>query len=197
MKKIAQGAEAVIFEEKRRVLKHRVEKGYRISEIDLMLRKRRTRSEAKMLREARRHGIDTPQILEESDFDITMEKIDGRKLRDVFDRGWKKHSENIGKIAATLHRNDMIHGDLTTSNMILKDGKIFLIDFGLGYISKREEDKAVDLYLLRRSLQSTHFKVAEKAWDMLLKVYQKDYPESKRIISRLVEIQRRGRYTEK
>ena len=142
---IAKGAEAELKRDGDTVVKERIKKGYRILELDDKLRKRRTALEARLLREARRAGVLTPQVLEEEKTSLKMEFIDGQKVKDVLDKNCISISKEVGRNVALLHSYDIIHGDLTTSNMLLKDGKLYLIDFGLGFISKREEDKAVYL----------------------------------------------------
>ena len=81
--------------------------------------------------------------------------------------------------------------------MIVKDGKIWFIDFGLGFISKRDEDKAVDLYLLREALESTHFMIIEKAWKAVIDSYKSHYQGSNKVIKALSDVEKRGRYKER
>ena len=139
------------------VIKDRISKGYRISEIDEKLRKSRTKSEAKIIEKAN-NFIPVPRILKTDKFQIEMEFIDGKKLSENLDNFPEKRQfevcEQIGENTAKLHDNNIIHGDLTTSNMILvnecKENKVYFIDFGLSFISHRAEDKAVDLHLLKR-----------------------------------------------
>ncbi len=192
---IAQGAEAVLSREDNELKKDRIKKGYRIEELDKKLRKSRTRSEAKLLREARRIGVEVPNIRDESDFCIKMDFIDGKKVKDAL---CKENYRDIGrKIASTvalLHENGIIHGDLTTSNMILKDNELYLIDFGLGFYSSRIEDRAVDMYLLHQALESTHFDILKEVWEIILKVYEEKCNEARKVIKTLGEIEKRGRY---
>ncbi len=194
---IAKGAEAVITKEENAIKKSRIVKNYRIKQIDERLRRQRTRSEASLLRTARRAGVNVPAIADDSDFDIVMEFIDGYKIRDVFEKNYKNLSESIAKSVAKMHENDIIHGDLTTSNMLLKDNDIFFIDFGLGFTSKRAEDKAIDLFLLHEAIESTHHKVLNDAWKIILNTYREEYPESEEIIKALQKIEKRRRYTKK
>ncbi len=195
---IARGAEAVITREDDAVVKERIKKGYRLTELDEKLRKQRTSTEAKLLRAAKRAGVNTPKILGEDKFSLTMEFIDGKKVRDVLS---KKNAaeicEKIGEAVAKLHNYDIIHGDLTTSNMILKDEEIFFIDFGLGFASQRAEDKATDLYLLHEALESTHFEILGEAWKTVLNAYRKHYTGAEKVIKTLLEVEKRGRYKER
>ena len=195
---IARGAEAVLRKENSALVKERVKKGYRIEQIDAKLRRSRTRRESALMREARRAGVLVPGITEEGSFIIKMEFISGKKVKDVL------NGKNCGKICtavsesiAKLHENDIIHGDLTTSNMLLDKKGLYFIDFGLGFRSKRAEDKAMDLYLLKEALESTHFLLLEKAWKIVLKVYGKNYSEAQQVFAALKKIEKRRRYTTK
>ena len=189
MKEISRGAEAVIYQDKDRIVKHRIPKGYRIKEIDETLRKKRTRAEVKILE---RLSIPHPKLIsfDEKDAKIVMEYIDGDKLRDVLK---VSHSKKIGEYVAKMHNQGIIHGDLTTSNMIEKDKEIYFIDFGLSFFSEKFEDKAVDIHLLKEALDSKHYKVANKAFKEILSSYKKHANDSKEIIERLHVVEERGR----
>jgi len=192
---VAQGAEAILYREEDILIKERIKKGYRIKEIDEKLRKRRTRSEARLLREARRLGIAAPNVIDESEFLIKMSFIRGERIKEILDEdNYQDIGEKIAKAVVILHDHDIIHGDLTTSNMILKTNEIYFIDFGLGFHSNRVEDKAVDLYLLHQALESTHFNVLEEVWEIILKTYEENSKEAEKIIKTLAEIEKRGRY---
>ncbi len=196
--KIFQGAEAIISRDGKAVVKERIKKRYRIGQIDDNIRSRRTRSEARLIREARRAGILTPQIIEESNFIIKMEFLGGRKVKDILDANNAcEIAGKIGDIVARLHEYNIIHGDLTTSNMIVKNDDIYLIDFGLGFHSARIEDKATDMHLLKEALESTHFDVVGKMWPALLDAYKTVYPEGEKVIKTLSKIEKRGRYSER
>ena len=195
---IAKGAEAAITRENETIIKERIKKGYRLPEIDDKLRKRRTALEARLLREARRAGVNTPQVLEEGKTTLVLEFIDGQKVKDILNKeNFGEICEKIGASVAKLHSYDIIHGDLTTSNMILNEKGLWLIDFGLGFISKRAEDKAVDLYLLHEALESTHFDILEEAWSSILASYKKRYEDSGKVIKALLDVEKRGRYKER
>jgi len=195
---IAKGAEATISLDGKEIVKERVKKGYRLPQLDEALRRRRNRSEAALLRAARRAGVLVPQVIEEGDFSIKMEFIGGDKVRDIISKeNCVEISKNIAELITKLHGSNIIHGDLTTSNMILKGDTIFFIDFGLGFFSPRMEDKATDLYLLHEALESTHFNILEKAWDTILETYRHAYDEGGKVIKTLAEIEKRGRYKER
>jgi TP53 regulating kinase-like protein len=195
---LARGAEAVISKENDVIVKERIKKGYRLPELDEQLRKKRTATEAKLLRAARRAGVNTPKILEEDKFSIKMENIPGKKVRDILSgKNAAEICTKIGIAVGKLHSYGIIHGDLTTSNMIVKDDELFFIDFGLGFMSQRPEDKATDLHLLHEALESTHFDVLEKAWQTVLKAYNEQYSDGKKVIKTLLEVEKRGRYKER
>ncbi|NQU98061.1 Kae1-associated serine/threonine protein kinase [Candidatus Woesearchaeota archaeon] len=192
MKRIGDGAEAIIYLDKDKVIKKRIKKSYRIKEIDEVLRKSRTRAEAKILEKV---PVKAPR-LKKTDRKETLEMsfIEGDKIRDILD---KKPSlaKEIGKKVAAMHNSGIIHGDLTTSNMILKE-EIYFIDFGLSFFSEKIEDKAVDIHLFKQALKSKHYKVWEKAFKEFLKGY-KDAKDYNRVIERFKIVEERGRYKKK
>ncbi|MCX6815941.1 MAG: KEOPS complex kinase/ATPase Bud32 [Candidatus Aenigmarchaeota archaeon] len=212
MQKIYQGAEAIISKDKGDIVKERVKKGYRIKEIDEKLRTRRTRLESRLIREARRAGLATPQILDEDKFTIRMEFIDGGKVKDILDKAnYKKIAKLMGRSIAILHNYNIIHGDLTTSNMIIKwknnvsngtknekqEALLYFIDFGLGFTSTRLEDKATDLHVLKEAIESAHFQVFESMWKVVVSAYTEGYEKAAEVIKALAKIEKRGRYADR
>lgn len=194
--KIAQGAEAIIYKEGNEIIKERFEKTYRHPVLDLNLRKRRTVSETKLISEARRQRVNTPQIIDTTEFEMVMEFIPGDKVRDVLNKdNYKDICKKIGEQLSKLHNANVIHGDLTTSNFIWYNNKVYFIDFGLGSISKRIEDKAVDLHLMKQALESKHHEIWEKCFDIVLENYT--VPNKKEILERLEAIEKRGRYVKR
>ena len=121
-----------------------------------------------------------------------MEKIPGPKLRDIFNSHAASFGEEIGNKIAQLHQRNIIHSDLTTSNMIF-DKEIKLIDFGLSFVSDKIEDKAVDLHLLDRTLESKHFQVYPACFDSVIQGYSKDNPQAEVVLKRLEIVRARGR----
>jgi len=192
---IAQAAEAIILKKGDNIIKRRIKKGYRISEIDEKLRKLRTRSEAKLLEKASKI-VSVPKLISanEKTKEIEMQFIDGKKLSEHLDNLKDKFKimEKAGEEVAKLHDSDIIHGDLTTSNMILANNKVFIIDFGLGFINKRIEDKAVDLHLIKQALEAKHFQNWEKLFEGFLKGYNSK--DKDKILSQLEVVESRGRY---
>jgi len=197
-KLIQQGAEAKIFKIKNKVIKDRIKKSYRISFLDNKIRKLRTRSEAKLLEKASK-VIPIPKIINSNEVNktIEMEYLPGDKLSDKLNKypiiKQKTICKKIGINIAKLHDINIIHGDLTTSNMILKNNKIYFIDFGLGYISHKFEDKAVDLHLLKQALEAKHFQHYKDLVKEILKGYSKS-KDFKVVLERLKTVEKRGRY---
>jgi Kae1-associated kinase Bud32 len=275
---IQQGAEAKILlnEKENFIIKDRISKSYRIPELDNKIRKGRTKAETKLLIKAS-EIISAPKPLSTSNiYQIPIPFIKGQKLSEYLNEfpleKQKQIMKKIGESVAKLHKADIIHGDLTTSNMILvedkdkyvincnskgnlnkvdnddnisdnkpsdnKDNKtsskqkevinnsplgrvsnsaicsskgkfkkyeqgcelggndfsVFFIDFGLGYISQKTEDKAVDVHLLKQALEAKHFKNWKILFEEFQKSYSKNYPESKQIFERITAVERRGRY---
>lgn len=191
---IAKGAESNIINSKYLdfdcVIKDRVSKNYRISEIDEKIRKTRTKIESKLLSDVKKVGIITPVLYDVNlkDKQIFMEKINGKIVKDTIN---KEMAFIIGKQIAKFHNKNIIHGDLTTSNIILnEEGNIVFIDFGLGRYSDLLEDKAVDLLVLKKSLQSVNYDIAVELFNEVLKGYN-----NSKIIEKINEIESRGRYT--
>ena len=191
MREIARGAEAVLYEEKDNIIKHRLKKTYRIEELDDELRKQRTRRESNLLIKI---PIPHPKLIDSDNKEkIVMEKIKGRKLRDILDKK-PELAKKTGELVAELHNHNIIHGDLTTSNMILNPKKgVMFIDFGLSFYSHKVEDKAVDIHLLKQALNSKHHKVYDKALKEFLRGYKK-VNKYKEILNRLKKVEMRGRY---
>lgn len=158
-KVIQQGAEAKIILKGGEIIKDRIKKSYRLKELDEKIRKSRTKRESKILEKAFKL-IPVPKIISTDNKEkIEMQFIPGLKLSENLDK-IKNNVEIckiIGKQIAKLHDNNIIHGDLTTSNMILNPPILYFIDFGLSYISARIEDKAVDIHLIKEAFEAKHF----------------------------------------
>ena len=196
MQKIAQGAEAVIYRNENSVVKDRFEKTYRHPHIDQQLRKARTKREAKVIQKLKQINFPAPDLIKQEKEKLEMQFIKGDKVRDIFNKNYKKLSAEIGKKLAQLHQNHIIHGDLTTSNMIF-NSEIHFIDFGLSFFSQKTEDKAVDLHLLERAMESKHFQVYPDCFKLALSSYQKHYKDSEKVIKRLGTVKSRGRNKKK
>ncbi|WP_414836841.1 KEOPS complex kinase/ATPase Bud32 [Candidatus Nanohalococcus occultus] len=183
-----QGAEAVvnIGEE---VSKERVSKKYRHPDLDDRIREQRNSREAQSLRQAARAGANVPQVLEEKERSLRMEKINGNALKEQLSAS---NVEKVGKNLAKIHEADIIHGDLTTSNVIVSD-EVYLIDFGLSFRSERIEDRAMDLHMFKQILESSHTEKAENCWEAFIDGYS-GYEKSEEVFDRLEDVEMRGRY---
>lgn len=190
MEIIASGAEAVIMLDGKTVIKTRIHKRYRLKEIDDALRKDRTRTEARLISEARRCGVPTPIIRDVTDFEIKMEFIDGTALKNMITPAL---SEKAGELVGRLHSCGIVHGDLTTSNILFRDEKLFLIDFGLAFIDKSLEARGVDVHVLFQTFESTH-EAHEELIEAFKMGYSRTFPEADEVIKRVAEIESRGRY---
>ena len=212
---IAQGAEAIISLNKNTILKNRIKKSYRLKELDEKLRKVRTRKEIKLLEKAS-NLIPVPKIISSNSTEIQLEYIKGKKLSQYLDKLKNKLqiAKLIGQNLAKLHDNNIIHGDLTTSNMIYVDNnkslnkshdnhirdnnfpypRLYFIDFGLGFESKRLEDKATDLHVLKEALEAKHYKYANQLWKAILNSYKSTSINSKETLKQLDKVESRGRY---
>lgn len=156
MKIIAQGAEAILYEEDGIVVKERVSKNYRIPEIDSKLIKLRTKKESKILDRLFEQGINVPRLIKSEGNKIFMEKISGESLKiSLNDQNYQSIMKTAGEMVAKMHLLGIIHGDLTTLNFMF-NGKVFLIDFGLSFFSKKDEDMAVDLYVFEKAIKCCH-----------------------------------------
>lgn len=217
MKLIRKGAEADLYLHEwhglQAIIKRRVRKKYRHRSLDLRIRRYRTVHEAQMIHEARKAGVPTPIVYEvdKDHFTIVMEYIPGMRVKELLEsmdgEEMRNLSHRIGGLIARLHKRNIIHGDLTTSNLIMAEptrrnpeaggeGMLFLIDFGLSYFSMELEDRGVDLHLLKRALNSSHFRVAGECYSHVISGYSEaigEEPASK-VLGKVEEIERRGRY---
>lgn len=178
------------------VSKVRMRKDYRHPSIDIPLRKQRTLHEANILSQVKLLGINAPFVyfIDISNFEIIMEFIQGKTLRNIFS---SKYCIAIGRMIGALHLNNVIHGDITTSNFIVSDdGVISLIDFGLSFISERYEDKAADIRLFKEILNSIHVEEFEESYENFCNGYiQTCSKDASSIFKTVKDIEKRGRYS--
>jgi TP53 regulating kinase-like protein len=201
---IRRGAEAEIrrgtWMDRKVIIKSRVVKGYRHAKLDSELRASRTRNEARLIQEARRLSVPTPVIydIDLQNAEIVMQEIIGERVKDALTKSTEKEARwicrEIGRLAAVLHRGGMVHGDLTTSNMILMDKRIWLIDFSLGGRGATLEEIGVDLHLLREAFLSTHSDIFE-LFQEVLDSYKEHFDDANMVFHKVKEIESRGRYT--
>ena len=187
-----QGAEAVVDLDADRGLatKRRLPKSYRHPDLDATLRRRRTRSEARLTSEARRLGVPTPVVFDVDPHEgtLTFELVGDSDLRDSLSA---PRVRAVGRHLATLHDAGFVHGDPTPRNVRVSDDRVYLIDFGLGYHTDDAEDYAMDLHVFEGALGGT----ADDA-DVLVSAFEDAYRETgdERVVEQLREIEGRGRY---
>ena len=179
------GAEAMLREERllgrKVVVKCRMPKGYREGALDTKLRTERTRGEARLLHKAKVAGVPCPIVLEVREFEITMSFVDGTRPEMDAKESWE-----AGRILAALHGADIIHGDYTPANLIRsgESGALYVIDFGLGFVSKDIEDRAVDVFTMLRA-------IVEK--DAFVAGYC-SYGSAEEVLKRVKDVEKRVRY---
>ncbi|KAG0367886.1 TP53 regulating kinase [Gamsiella multidivaricata] len=207
--------------QRKAIIKERFPKTYRHPTLDKKLTSRRViqlkktkltvktdlninnTQEARCLNRCQKAQIDTPTVyLVDVDRSlIYMEHIEGCSVREFLVTAEGQVPERqtalageIGRALGLMHNIDVVHGDLTTSNLLMREesGSVVLIDFGLSYVSQLIEDKAVDLYVLERAFISTHPNT-EVMFAQIIEAYGKSCKASKQILKKLEDVRLRGR----
>lgn len=204
---IKKGAEANLFLKdwhgKKVIMKKRLPKNYRLPQLDEQIRTYRTVHEPQLIHRAKEAGVPTPTIfmVDTKNSTIIMEFVEGKQVKQVLNHFEKEEKrrlcEYIGELIGQLHNHGMIHGDLTTSNMILTPhGRLVFVDFGLGEYSSELEIRGVDLHLMKRAFQSTHFRYAEEGFNAVMEGYTEVVGKeaTKNVLEKIKEIEKRGRY---
>ena len=204
-KLIQRGAEAEIYrttwKNRAAIVKLRVPKPYRLPALDQALRRQRTKQEALLMAEARKQGTPTPIIydVDMTAMAITMQCIDGQRIKDCIDDLSENEQRRIcvliGESIAALHKQEIVHGDLTTSNLIMAQNRVYFIDFGLGEKSSDIEKRGVDLHLLMEAFTAAHAEGRLFAWVMA--AYVQRVPWGPAVKKKVAEIAGRGRYVER
>jgi TP53 regulating kinase-like protein len=206
LKLVKKGAEANLYldclQGREVIIKRRFPKKYRNPILDREIRYRRTIQESQLIHRAKKAGVPSPTIflIDSGNTSIIMEYIKGQQVKQILSSSEGEFNDlfrRIGKLIGCLHKHGIVHGDLTTSNMILTEKKrVVLIDFGLGELTEELEKRGVDLHLMKRSLHSTHYKHAENYFNFIMIGYKKiiGINESEKVFRRIREIESRGRY---
>ncbi|MEK6834490.1 MAG: KEOPS complex kinase/ATPase Bud32 [Thermoproteota archaeon] len=202
MKLIKKGAEADIYltswNGNKSILKLREKKDYRNPTLDRRIREHRTIHESSIMSDVKSFGVCSPLVyyVDTKMCKIYMQHMKGKLVRDLSNQKVIKACEDIGKIVGRLHKNGIMHGDLTTSNFLSMKNKVFVIDFGLAQRTDKIEDHAIDLRLFKEILNSAHADIMEKSWAGFLKGYKKIIGSSRhnRVLSQVSVIESRGRY---
>ncbi|KAL0357713.1 UNVERIFIED_CONTAM: EKC/KEOPS complex subunit, partial [Sesamum calycinum] len=200
---IKQGAEARVFEStfvgRRSIVKERFSKKYRHPSLDSKLTVKRLNAEARCMTKARKLGVSTPVLYAVDPLlhTLTFEFVEGQAVKDILlDFGLQGIVEErlndiatqIGDAIGKLHDGGLVHGDLTTSNMLIRNStnQLVLIDFGLSFTSTLPEDKAVDLYVLERALLSMHSSCGN-VMDKILAAYRKSSKQWSSTLNKLAQ----------
>lgn len=204
---IKKGAEASLYLEqwhgRKVIMKRRLPKKYRLPKLDAEIQAQRTVREPQFIHGAKEAGVPTPTIfmVDVADATIIMEFVEGKQVKQVLDdlstRERHRLCRHMGELVGRLHGHGIIHGDLTTSNMILTPyNRVVFMDFGLSEWSKELEAQGVDLHLMKRALQSTHFRHAKECFKAVMESYAEAIgdAEAKSVLEKIGEIERRGRY---
>lgn len=202
MKLVKKGAEADIYmaswNGQISILKIRKKKDYRIDSLDTRIRTLRTVREAKLISEAKSFGISTPLVyfVDEQKYMIYLQFIKGNLIKDLPPKQIIKMCTKIGNMVGTLHKNGIMHGDLTTSNFILSKNRLVILDFGLAQKTDKIDDYAIDLRLFKEVLNSAHAQIMEAAWISFVNGYQNTLGKSftEKVINQVSVIESRGRY---
>jgi Kae1-associated kinase Bud32 len=207
MQRFHRGAEADLFLTEigpwKAVVKRRVRKKYRIAQLDRSIRSERTIREANALSDAKRAGVRAPSVLsvDMEDFAIAMSFVDGETARSCIDQLPRREQSRvlyeIGQQLAALHEIGLVHGDMTTSNVIVsRNGLPFILDFGMSSHSSDPEDRGTDLHLLQRSISTSHALDSRRSEKLIREGYRREVGDRQASISflRQKEIARRGRY---
>ncbi len=151
-----------------------------------------------MISEAKSFGIITPLVyfVDEKKCKIYLQFIQGKLIRDLPVKQIVKTCKEIGKIVGILHKNGVMHGDLTTSNFILSQKGLAILDFGLSQKTYKIDDFAIDLRLFKEVLNSAHASIVANAWTLFIQGYQKILGKNmtEKIINQVLIIEKRGRY---
>jgi len=203
---IYRGAEADIFAGQwcgmKAIFKFRKKLPYRLDELDRAIRNQRTLHEAEMIHRVKQVGVASPLLyfVDPADSILVMEFVEGARMKDFISTSPRSESvplfKLLGCMIATLHTKGIMHGDLTTSNVIVNPNGLVMIDFGLSIATTRLEDQAVDLRLIKETLTGAHSDLAAVALESLFDGYRETVGERRfRAVTRqLRDIERRGRY---
>jgi Kae1-associated kinase Bud32 len=182
------------------VEKRREPKGYRIAPIEAAVSKARMRNEARLIRRARKAGVAVPAVLtvDPEAQALVLEYLGPESLRSAYGGLPAKRrirvAEQIGRSIGSLHKASLIHGDLTTSNMMAAGPRVYFLDFSLGKVSDLREERAVDLKAFKDAFEATHLEQAGE-FAHVLKGYRRVMgAEAERVMRTVRDIERRRRY---
>lgn len=186
------------------IVKERFAKQYRHPALDAKLTGQRLRQEARAMLRARKLGVPAPVLysVDTATASLYMERVPGHSLKTLLHGGTVPLPEQLelvremGRLVAGLHDGAMVHGDLTTSNVLVVEEPrrhLVVIDFGLSYFSKIAEDKAVDLYVLERAFTSAHAAHGVELFEACLEAYKSASRMWSSTLNKFAEVRLRGR----
>ncbi len=192
MEKLSEGAESIIeIIDQKTLQKTRLPKTYRNSELDLKLRKFRTKREFKILNKLKENNVNVPKTndinLDNTSF--TFEYLNGKILKESLS---KELLIKTIKEIAKMHKFGVTHGDLTTLNMLNVDNEVYIIDFGLSEFSENIEERGVDLNLFFLCIENEHNEFFHMKSE-LIEIYKNEIENGVEVIKRLENIEKRGR----
>ena len=175
---------------------------YRLKILDDAIRRQRTVREAEMIHLAKKAGVSSPFLynVDVAASTLVMEFVKGDRVKDLVPSLSKAQLEQVfsdfGQDVGRLHLSGIMHGDLTTANVVRRDGRLVFIDFGLSVRTTRLEDRAVDLRLIKETLVGAHADSSATALDALNDGYASVVGpgQSRAVLKQLLNIERRGRY---
>lgn len=181
------------------VSKQRAPKSYRHADLDDRIRRGRTKLEALILAEAAGAGVPVPRVLDVDSATCTLllEHVDGPSLRAMLESRPPDALERcraFGRLIGRLHGAGLVHGDLTTSNVLVAPRGLVLVDFGLAQRSQELEDRGVDLHLVERTFESSHPDRPD-LHQAVVEGYRASFAAAGAVLGRTEEIKGRGRYT--
>jgi len=188
---------------RRVIVKHRFRKPYMSEELARRLVRERTAAEARILYASNEAGVKAPLpvYVDVESGVLAMEYIEGELLRDAMPRlsedTLRELARRLGSYVARLHDAGIIHGDLTTSNIMLKGGEVFLLDFGLSYFSSRPNDRASDIRVLERAVASTHPGAFQSFFEEFLEAYMREAKLAEKTYAEFLKLSTMGRYHKK
>jgi Kae1-associated kinase Bud32 len=202
MRLIYRGAEANIYLGsylgKPAIIKERISKRYRLPELDRELRETRTRREARVLYRVLRAGIPAPAVYDVDPVNciLILEYLEGEPLASYLDTHPEQArilGRETGEILARIHSLNIVHNDFTTANMLLKDSRIYVLDWGMTFDSSKIDDKAYDILVFKRSIKSRHYKIFEDLWQGFLEGYR-IYAKANEVLAMAEKLEKMGRY---
>ncbi len=204
MELIKKGAEAdiyhILWDGRDAIMKIRKPKSYRNTQLDTRIRHQRTVRESNIICAARTFGIPTPLIylVDVKKSAIIMQYVKGVTVQSLSDDLIIYLSGTIGRLVGILHKNGIMHGDLTTSNFVYNQDRniLYMLDFGLSQNTQKPEDHAVDMRLIKEIFNSAHARIMNSSWKKLLQGYTSvvGYDRCAKIKQLVLEIEGRGRY---